>query len=384
MLGLQLVLAVAAPLLRQWRGLSFVVAYLALTDALIELIMLMMVSLSATLLGKVIYGLLLLLAVLTHAWVWRVSWTQPYVALCMTLLMPFAALTDSGPENLILVGTLILGSFLLMLIVGTAAETQFRNQQRTAAERDAVAAQMLEQAHSEAAGWERQFTLLAGLHHDIGNLLTTAILKSDAMLRKLQSEHALVDSAEVLQGFGTINGALKTVSTLITEAKKSVPTQPTERVDLIPLLKSVAAHVGTSPTPVISFELPASAPVDVPGGEATLKRLFDNILRNALEGDGKRQARNIQVAVVDNGAAFTVSIADDGPGFPEHLLHGRVKGYFTTKTHGTGLGLVTAEALTSACRGTLRRSNRPEGGARVDVLLPRGQFTANADTKSVA
>jgi C4-dicarboxylate-specific signal transduction histidine kinase len=87
---------------------------------------------------------------------------------------------------------------------------------------------------------------------------------------------------------------------------------------------------------------------------------------------------------LDTGATFAVSISDDGPGFPEHLLQGRARGYFTTKSHGTGLRLVTAEALTAACRGTLRRSNRPEGGARVNVTLPRPRQTADSRAEAVA
>ncbi|MEN9799006.1 MAG: hypothetical protein RL653_2702 [Pseudomonadota bacterium] len=384
MLGCLGVVVVTTALLHRRRSPSFVTAFIILTDPIIELIMMMMVSLSATVVGKVGYGLLLLLAALAHGAYHRVSWHQPYQAVGVAVLMPIAALVDPRPENISLVGILTLGTVFLMLCTGVYAEAQFRNQQRTAAERAAMAAQMLEQANSEAAGWERQFTLLAGLHHDIGNLLATASLKSGLMLRKLRTDRLSLSVDDLEGGFSTIDEALKTVSGLITEAKKSAPTQPTERIDLVPLLKSVASQLGASAAPVILLELPASAPVDVPGGEATLKRLFDNLLRNAVEGDGKRRARNVQVALLDTGATFAVSISDDGPGFPEHLLQGRARGYFTTKSHGTGLGLVTAEALTAACRGTLRRSNRPEGGARVNVTLPRPRQTADSRAEAVA
>lgn len=375
-LGCYLVVVVATTFFRPRRSPSFVTAFIILTDPIIELIVMMMVSLSATLLGKIVYGLLLLVALLGHGWMNRVAWTQPYHAIGVTLLMPFAALMDPRPENLLVFGILLLGGLFLMLTVGTFAETQFHHQQRTAAERAAVAAQMLEQASSEAAGWERQFTLLAGLHHDIGNLLTNASLKSGLMLRKLRADRTSLSVDDMEAGFSTIHQALKTVSGIIAEAKKSAPTQPTERIDLVPVLTSVAEAFRTSPSLSLSLELPASASVDIPGGEATLNRLFDNLLRNAVEGNGKQHARTIRVELVDTGAAFAVSILDDGPGFPEHLLAGRAKGYFTTKPNGTGLGLVTAEALTAACRGTLRRSNRPEGGARVDVILPSARDAA--------
>ena len=381
MLGVMaLAVAVQTLIHRRW-GLSYgLIAWMSFASPLVELTMAMMVILSASVLGKVVYGLLLLLATLSHGWTFRVTWQQPYMAGSLSLLMPLAASADIRAENFILVGILTVGCVVLMFTVGTTSEIQARNQQRAAAERAAMAAQLLEQAHSEAAGWERQFTLLAGLHHDIGNLLTNAALRSGLMLRKLRSDRNSLGEQDVEEGFATINEALRTVSGLIAEAKKAHPSQSTERVDLVPVLKSIPNNLGTSPALSLSLELPASALVDVPGGEPTLKRLFDNLLRNAVEGNGQQPSRNIRVALVDTGASLAVSILDDGPGFPEHLLQGRAKGYFTTKRHGTGLGLVTAEALTAACRGTLRRSNRPEGGARVDVVLPR----AKEDSKEVA
>ena len=354
------------------RGLGVEVASMVLVGSpLIDLTMAMMVSLSEGVVGKVLYGLLLLLSVLAHSWMYRVTPRQPYVGILLALLLPLSALGHPTVDNLILMGGISTGCVTLAFSIGIVADVQHRNQQRAAAERAAVAAQLLAQAHSETASWEQQFTQLAGLHHDIGNLLTTATLKSAVILRTLDTDEPLVPTAEVKQGFATIHDALKLVSGLIEETKRAAPVPELQRGDVTAVLKRLVEQLRPVAHASLSLDAPGAGTTAVPGGEATLERLFDNLLRNALEGDGTKRARNVRVDVVEGTGSLSITLQDDGPGFPEHLLAGRAKGYFTTKANGSGLGLVTAEALTAACRGVLRRTNLPGGGARVEVLLPR-------------
>jgi C4-dicarboxylate-specific signal transduction histidine kinase len=65
-----------------------------------------------------------------------------------------------------------------------------------------------------------------------------------------------------------------------------------------------------------------------------------------------------------------LSVRDDGPGFSGDQLGSGPKPFGTTKPNGTGLGLFTSERLVHACGGTMKRANRPEGGAEVTIELP--------------
>ena len=100
---------------------------------------------------------------------------------------------------------------------------------------------------------------------------------------------------------------------------------------------------------------------------------LDNLLSNALRyGDG-----TITLSARADGELVELHVADEGPGFPDELL-GRAFERFArgadargTEPH-SGLGLALVEALALAHGGHAHARNRPEGGADVFVVLPRG------------
>jgi C4-dicarboxylate-specific signal transduction histidine kinase len=120
----------------------------------------------------------------------------------------------------------------------------------------------------------------------------------------------------------------------------------------------------------------------VSGGPGSLRRIVENTVANACEGDGSALPQRIEVVVSaqpDTGS-LAVEVRDDGPGFLPALLAAPISAFRTTKPGGTGLGLYTVERLVQASGGWLRRANRPEGGAVVAMFLPeaRGALAAGA------
>lgn len=77
----------------------------------------------------------------------------------------------------------------------------------------------------------------------------------------------------------------------------------------------------------------------------------------------------IQVVCTD---VLRISIEDDGPGFPPVILQSQqpVLG-MTTKSHGSGTGRALVDGVARLHGGRAVFSNRPEGGARVVLELPR-------------
>jgi PAS domain S-box-containing protein len=110
--------------------------------------------------------------------------------------------------------------------------------------------------------------------------------------------------------------------------------------------------------------------VRVQGNAADLQEVFLNLFENYREmlGKGKR----VSVSVRPSGDSVEVRLEDDGPGLgpdPERVF----EPFYTTKAHGTGLGLPICRNILTAFGGTLVAENRsPEegGGARFVVALP--------------
>ncbi|HEX6706529.1 MAG TPA: ATP-binding protein [Albitalea sp.] len=98
-----------------------------------------------------------------------------------------------------------------------------------------------------------------------------------------------------------------------------------------------------------------------------------NLVFNAA--DALAGASNGQIRIEAGCATEIVElhVDDNGPGLPEAVRARLFEPFFTTKPEGKGLGLglaLSAESL-AAMGGRIVAENRPEGGARFTVVLPR-------------
>ncbi len=66
----------------------------------------------------------------------------------------------------------------------------------------------------------------------------------------------------------------------------------------------------------------------------------------------------------------TISVSDTGPGLPDDPNSVFDRFVKAADSKGSGLGLSIARDLVEAHGGTIRASNRPEGGATFEVSLP--------------
>lgn len=65
-----------------------------------------------------------------------------------------------------------------------------------------------------------------------------------------------------------------------------------------------------------------------------------------------------------------IAVSDNGPGIAPSIVDQLFQPFFTTKAHGTGLGLFLSAEIARAQGGSLRYTDASEGGARFEVHLP--------------
>ncbi|MBM4363534.1 MAG: HAMP domain-containing protein, partial [Deltaproteobacteria bacterium] len=107
----------------------------------------------------------------------------------------------------------------------------------------------------------------------------------------------------------------------------------------------------------------------VPVDEAQLRQVLLNLLRNAREAmpDGG----TVRVGVrPGSGAGVEITIDDEGPGLPPSARERLFEPFYTTKPHGTGLGLVISREIVEAHGGALRAEAAVPRGTRFSVYLP--------------
>ena len=76
-----------------------------------------------------------------------------------------------------------------------------------------------------------------------------------------------------------------------------------------------------------------------------VSNLFDNSLHWVTQEHGSGKGGRIDVAINPTEHGFVVRVSDDGPGVPEEHCSSVFEPYFSTKPHGTGLGLYISQLL---------------------------------------
>lgn len=110
----------------------------------------------------------------------------------------------------------------------------------------------------------------------------------------------------------------------------------------------------------------------LPVRRLALKRAITNLVINGLKF-GKR----VRVSVEDRAAYVAVVVDDDGPGIPPEHMEAvfepfrRLEDSRSRETGGVGLGLTVARLAARAHGGEVRLCNRPEGGLRAKLTLPK-------------
>jgi two-component system sensor histidine kinase HydH len=111
----------------------------------------------------------------------------------------------------------------------------------------------------------------------------------------------------------------------------------------------------------------------VEGDDVLLRQAFSNLLRNAIEAcaaAGIAPAVIMEAQIDRPQGVCTVSVRDNGPGFPEHARERVFHPFFTTKAQGTGLGLALVQKIVVTHNGRVTAGGGPEGGGLITIVLP--------------
>jgi PAS domain S-box-containing protein len=113
----------------------------------------------------------------------------------------------------------------------------------------------------------------------------------------------------------------------------------------------------------------------VVGDEGLLRQALLNLTRNAAEacesaeGGGEVIVKG-EVVRGEENALQRITILDNGAGIAEGSLGKLFRPFYTTKSHGTGLGLAVVQKIIVQHGGQVEARNRAEGGAAFMVTLP--------------
>jgi signal transduction histidine kinase len=141
--------------------------------------------------------------------------------------------------------------------------------------------------------------------------------------------------------------------------------------EIIALLRGELARYSISVWPELATDLP-----HVMGDRVQLQQVMMNLINNSIDAmkdlDGSRELA-IKSERGDR-EQLMVSVSDTGVGLPVQQADQIFNAFFTTKFHGTGMGLSISRSIVESHSGRLWADANSPHGANFHIVLPSAEF----------
>lgn len=239
----------------------------------------------------------------------------------------------------------------------------------------AVSAEARKRAHAliaTQAALERETkmaalgSLAAAAAHELGGPLGTITLIARELAAALGNDPDFGDDVRLLEAEAARSRAI-----LVGIARRAEAEDPFPKLALDALLHEVAHPLGPTRVPIRVGAVGSAAPIIRRTPE--LLHGLANLVANAVRHAGSA----VTLTATSTAHEVGVSVIDDGTGFAEDVLPRLGEPFLgpsVSGSGGTGLGIFIATTLLERTGGHLRFSNRPGGGAQVDIRWLRAHI----------
>jgi signal transduction histidine kinase len=209
--------------------------------------------------------------------------------------------------------------------------------------------------------------LAAGIAHEVGNPLTSISSLVQMLQRRDQDQYSQDKLALVSDQLRRIQGTLRELVNFSRPASKE-----RTRVALGEILEealNIAKYYKRTKQRALVLEVPPDLPL-LHGVRDQLVQVFLNLVLNAVDATEKGGRIELRAERCDD--TVQVTVRDDGAGIAPENAARLFQPYFTTKRHGTGLGLFVTRKLVTDHGGSVAFASRPGEGTTFRVRLPLG------------
>jgi signal transduction histidine kinase len=220
-----------------------------------------------------------------------------------------------------------------------------------------------------ASRLERDRRFAADVSHELRSPLQTLTAASSVLVRQKDTMDKRTGSAAVLVADEVARFA-ELVQDLLELARDETPVTLRD-TDVPALLKEVSRGL-VRRGGLDLRRAPAHWPLDA--------KRFERVLSNLLQNARRHGGGALRVGVEVRDGALVIEVDDEGPGVPveeRELIFDRFgRGRAASArgvSDGTGLGLALVKQHVEAHGGTVTVEDRPGGGARFVVTVPRGE-----------
>jgi C4-dicarboxylate-specific signal transduction histidine kinase len=235
----------------------------------------------------------------------------------------------------------------------------------------------LRQARSDLARVNRVTTvaeLTASLAHEVSQPISAAVINGHACLRWLAGDIPNLEEARAAAMRMVKDGtrAAEIISRIRLLFNKGTPQREWLDVnevirEIIVLLDGELARYAIAVRPELAADLP-----EVMGDRVQLQQVMMNLISNGIDAmkdlDGTRELAIKSQRAEDE--QLMVSVSDTGVGLPPQQADQIFNAFFTTKFHGTGMGLSISRSIVESHSGRLWAADNSPRGASFHLVLP--------------
>jgi PAS domain S-box-containing protein len=239
------------------------------------------------------------------------------------------------------------------------------------------AEEALRQAQADLAHVSRVTTmgeLTASLAHEVNQPIAAAVTDANTCLRWLTRDQPDLNEARAAALRVVKDGtrAAEIVSRVRLLFKKSAPERALVDVNeviprMIALLYGEAARYNVSVHAELAADLPRTM-----GDHVQLQQVMMNLIMNSI--DAMKDVDGARDLVIKSHRAeneqLLVTVSDTGVGLPQQHADQIFNAFFTTKSHGTGLGLRISRSIVESHGGRLWAAGNSPRGASFCFTLP--------------
>jgi signal transduction histidine kinase len=215
--------------------------------------------------------------------------------------------------------------------------------------------------------------MAAGVAHEIRNPLNSIAIAAQRLKGEFVPKNDPSDFNQLSQTILDEASRLNQILSRFLELTRS-QTKEQQTINLQePIARAVSALKDEASKSNIEIEYAEHEDVNVKGNSEKLQQVFINLIKNSIQAMPDWGKIRINIDASEN-EKVKITISDTGPGFPPDALSKVFQPYYTTKSDGSGLGLALAYKTINDFGGTITADNRPDGGARVTIKLPKAKI----------